>query len=37
MSLLVAYPAEEMQAYPVSRALNNPANEGAELMQPLAV
>jgi putative SOS response-associated peptidase YedK len=37
MSLLVAYPAEEMEAYPVSRALNNPANEGAELMQPIAI
>jgi putative SOS response-associated peptidase YedK len=36
MSLLAAYPAEEMEAYPVSRALNNPANEGAELMQPVA-
>jgi putative SOS response-associated peptidase YedK len=36
MALLVAYPAEEMEAYPVSRAVNNPANEGAELMQPLA-
>jgi putative SOS response-associated peptidase YedK len=33
-SLLVAYPAAGMQAYPVSRAVNNPANEGAELMQP---
>jgi putative SOS response-associated peptidase YedK len=36
-ALLVTYPAGEMEAYPVSRAVNNPANEGAELMQPLAV
>lgn len=35
-SLLVAYPAEHMQAYMVSRAVNNPAHEGAELMQPAA-
>ena len=33
LSLLVAYPADKMEAYPVSRAVNNPANEGAELMQ----
>ncbi|HEU5098236.1 MAG TPA: SOS response-associated peptidase [Roseiflexaceae bacterium] len=37
MSLLAAYPASEMQAYPVSRALNSPANEGAELMQPVGL
>lgn len=37
MSLLAAYPADAMEAYPVSRALNNPANEGAELLQPMAV
>ena len=36
MSLLVAYPADKMEAYPVSRAVNNPANEGSELMQPIA-
>ena len=34
--LLVAYPADHMEVYPVSRALNNPANEGVELMQPIA-
>ena len=33
LSLLVAYPADKMEAYPVSRAVNNPANQGAELMQ----
>jgi putative SOS response-associated peptidase YedK len=37
LSLLTAYPADEMEAYPVSRAVNNPANEGAELMQARSV
>ena len=37
MSLLTAYPTSAMEAYPVSRAVNNPANEGAEMMQPIAV
>jgi putative SOS response-associated peptidase YedK len=37
MSLLVAYPADEMEAYPVSRAVNSPANEGVELMQPVSL
>jgi putative SOS response-associated peptidase YedK len=36
LALLKAYPADAMQAYPVSRAVNNPANEGAELMQSVA-
>ena len=36
LSLLKAYPADAMAAYPVSRAVNSPANEGAELMQSLA-
>ena len=36
-SLLVPYPADEMEAYTVSRAVNNPANEDAEVMQPVAV
>jgi putative SOS response-associated peptidase YedK len=36
LALLQAYPADKMVAYPVSRAVNSPANEGAELMQPLA-
>jgi putative SOS response-associated peptidase YedK len=35
-ALLAPYPAEEMEAYRVSRAVNNPANESAELMQPVA-
>lgn len=33
--LLAPYPAEEMTAYPVSPALNNPANDGGELICPL--
>jgi len=37
LSLLAPYPIEEMKAYIVSRAVNNPANEGAELMQPAAL
>jgi putative SOS response-associated peptidase YedK len=37
LALLRAYPADEMEAYPVSRAVNNPANEGAELMRPNAL
>ena len=37
LALLKAYPADKMEAYPVSRAVNSPANEGAELMQPIAV
>lgn len=36
LSLLVPYSAEAMEAYPVSRAVNSPANEGEELMQPQA-
>ena len=36
LALLKAYPADAMEAYPVSRAVNNPANEGAELMQSVA-
>jgi putative SOS response-associated peptidase YedK len=37
LALLTAYPADKMEAYPVSRALNSPANEGAELMQSVAI
>ena len=36
LALLKAYPADEMEAYPVSRAVNSPANEGAELMHAVA-
>jgi putative SOS response-associated peptidase YedK len=37
LALLKTYPADKMEAYPVSRAVNNPANEGAELMQVVAI
>jgi putative SOS response-associated peptidase YedK len=33
--LLAPYPADAMEAYMVSRAVNNPANESAGLMQPM--
>jgi putative SOS response-associated peptidase YedK len=33
--LLKAYPAEEMDAYPVSRWVNNPDNEGPRCIEPL--
>jgi putative SOS response-associated peptidase YedK len=36
LALLKAYPADAMEAYPVSRAVNSPANEGAELMRSVA-
>lgn len=36
MALLSAYPADEMEAYPVSKALNSPSNEGPELAQAIA-
>ena len=29
------YPAEEMDAYPISRAVNDPANDSPEIVQPL--
>lgn len=35
--LLVPFPAPEMMAYPVSRTVNSPANEGPELVQPIAI
>lgn len=35
-SLLAPYPADEMEAFTVSRAVNSPANESAELLQPAA-
>ena len=33
---LAPYPADEMEAFPVSRAVNNVRNEGAELARPAA-
>lgn len=32
--LLIPYPSEEMTAYPVSRLVNNPANESPSCIQP---
>jgi putative SOS response-associated peptidase YedK len=37
LSLLRAYPAEEMEAYEVSRAVNSPLNDGPECVRPVAV
>ncbi|MDX1486545.1 MAG: SOS response-associated peptidase, partial [Alphaproteobacteria bacterium] len=34
--MLRPYPAEEMQAFPVSRDVNSPANDGPELLQPVS-
>lgn len=34
-SLLVPYPVTEMQGYPVSKKVNVPAGDGAELVKPL--
>jgi putative SOS response-associated peptidase YedK len=34
--LLVPFPAPEMMAYPVSRTVNSPANDGPELIAPVA-
>jgi len=34
--LLLPYPADQMAAYPVSSAVNNPANESPECILPLA-
>ena len=35
LSLLVPYPAEEMEAYPVSTRVNNPRSDGPESIEPL--
>lgn len=35
LTLLKPYPAEEMQAYPVSTSVNRPANDTPELIDPL--
>jgi putative SOS response-associated peptidase YedK len=34
-ALLRPYPAENMSAYPVSKLVNNPANDTAACIQPL--
>jgi putative SOS response-associated peptidase YedK len=31
---LAPYPAEQMEAFPVSRAVNDPANDAPELLKP---
>lgn len=36
MALLKPYPPGEMEAYPVSRMVNDPAKDGPELIRPLA-
>ena len=35
LPLLKAYPADEMEWYPVSTGVNNPANDKPECVQPL--
>jgi putative SOS response-associated peptidase YedK len=35
LPLLVPYPAEEMEVYPVSTWVNNPEHDGAECLLPL--
>lgn len=37
MSFLEPYPAEEMEAHPVSRLVNSPANDTPECVKPIAV
>jgi putative SOS response-associated peptidase YedK len=36
LPLLTPYPAEEMEAYPVSTQVNSPANDGPECIEPMA-
>jgi putative SOS response-associated peptidase YedK len=36
VTLLQPYPEEKMAAYPVSRLVNNPANAGQELIEPVS-
>ena len=35
LSLLMPYPADEMEVYPVSTKVNSPANDGPECLTPL--
>ncbi len=35
LPLLKPYPSEEMEAYPVSTKVNNPANDGPECIELL--
>jgi putative SOS response-associated peptidase YedK len=36
LPLLAPYPAEEMEAYPVSAKVNNPVHDSPECVRPLA-
>jgi putative SOS response-associated peptidase YedK len=35
LSMLTSYPAEEMEAYPVSRRVNRPANDDQSVLEPV--
>ena len=35
--LLVSFPASEMEGYPVSTYVNNPANQGPRCVEPIAL
>lgn len=35
LSMLTPYPAEEMEAYPVSRRVNRPANDDQSVLEPV--
>ena len=37
LPLLKPYPAEKMEAYPVSARVNNPSHDGPECIEPLGV
>uniref|UniRef100_A0A7C3MKM6 Abasic site processing protein n=1 Tax=Dictyoglomus thermophilum TaxID=14 RepID=A0A7C3MKM6_DICTH len=37
LSLLKPYPADEMEAYPVSKKVNNPQNDSEDLINPLKI
>jgi putative SOS response-associated peptidase YedK len=36
LAFLGPYPAEQMEAFPVSRAVNDPRDEGADLIKPIS-
>jgi len=33
--MLVPFPPEQMEAYPVSKLVNNPSNNSPEIIEPL--
>jgi putative SOS response-associated peptidase YedK len=35
LAFLTPYPAERMEGFPVSRAVNDPRDDGADLIQPI--